>query len=221
MLALGLSQGARTRARRQRIALVRGDAMRLPGRRRIVDAATVAFGIRNVQRPEVGVRGASRVLRPGGRLAILEFGVPRIPGFAALYHWYSRTCCPLIGRLISGHAGAYTYLPASVGAFPPPAEFVDILSMPDLRRSRGPADLRDRLSLYGASRAPTAIGRLTLRCSSTVSYMPEARSRVIIALVGHLIHFDFDDRYRDEQSSAAPSPGARRVLSVDHRARHS
>lgn len=111
----------------KRIALVRGDAMRLPARDQTADAATVAFGIRNVQRPEIACAEMARVLRRGGRLAILEFGVPRIPGVSALYLWYFRSVLPLIGRLISGHTGAYSYLPASVGTFPPPSEFMTLL----------------------------------------------------------------------------------------------
>jgi demethylmenaquinone methyltransferase/2-methoxy-6-polyprenyl-1,4-benzoquinol methylase len=111
----------------KRIALVRGDAMRLPARDQTADAATVAFGIRNVQRPEIACAEMARVLRRGGRLAILEFGVPKIPGVSALYLWYFRRVLPLIGRLISGHTGAYSYLPASVGTFPPPSEFMTLL----------------------------------------------------------------------------------------------
>jgi demethylmenaquinone methyltransferase/2-methoxy-6-polyprenyl-1,4-benzoquinol methylase len=126
MLALGrrkVHAAGKTRS----IALVRGDAMRLPVGDRVADATTVAFGIRNVQRPEVACAEMARVLRPGGRLAILEFGVPNIPGVSALYLWYFRRILPLIGRMISGHSGAYTYLPASVGTFPPPAEFMTLL----------------------------------------------------------------------------------------------
>ena len=126
MLTLGLRK-VHAANQGRRIVLIRGDAMRLPARDRSADAATVAFGIRNVQRPEVACAEMARVLRSGGRLAILEFGVPRIPGVSALYLWYFRRVLPLIGRMISGHTAAYAYLPASVGTFPPPAEFMTIL----------------------------------------------------------------------------------------------
>jgi demethylmenaquinone methyltransferase/2-methoxy-6-polyprenyl-1,4-benzoquinol methylase len=126
MLTLGLRK-VHSAGRAGRILLVRGDAMRLPVGDRVADATTVAFGIRNVQRPEVACAEMARVLRTGGRLAILEFGVPRIPGVSTMYLWYFRRVLPLIGRLISGHSGAYTYLPASVGTFPPPAEFMTLL----------------------------------------------------------------------------------------------
>jgi demethylmenaquinone methyltransferase / 2-methoxy-6-polyprenyl-1,4-benzoquinol methylase len=126
MLTLGLRK-VRVTNQAKRIVLVRGDAMRLPAQDRSADAATVAFGIRNVQQPEVACAEMARVLRAGGRLAILEFGVPKIPGVSALYLWYFRHVLPLIGRMISGHNGAYSYLPASVGTFPPPAEFMTLL----------------------------------------------------------------------------------------------
>jgi demethylmenaquinone methyltransferase/2-methoxy-6-polyprenyl-1,4-benzoquinol methylase len=109
------------------VALARGDAMRLPVPDACAEAVTISFGIRNVQRPEVACCEMARVLKSGGRLAILEFGVPRIPGVSALYLWYFRRVLPMIGRMISGHSAAYTYLPASVGTFPPPAEFMTIL----------------------------------------------------------------------------------------------
>jgi demethylmenaquinone methyltransferase / 2-methoxy-6-polyprenyl-1,4-benzoquinol methylase len=126
MLARGLTK-VRAAGEGRQIALVRGDAMSLPIPTAVADAVTISFGIRNVQRPDVACREMARVLRPGGRLAILEFGMPRIPGVSALYSWYFRRMLPLIGRMISGHSGAYTYLPASVGSFPPPADFMTIL----------------------------------------------------------------------------------------------
>ena len=110
-----------------RIALLLGDATRLPVRNGSVDAATAAFGIRNVERPEAAVAEMARALRPGGRLAILEFGVPRIPGISTLYLWYFKYLLPLVGRSVSGHDAAYSYLPQSVGTFPPPEQFVTIL----------------------------------------------------------------------------------------------
>ena len=122
-----------------RIILLRGDATSLPSASGCVDGVTVAFGIRNVQRPEVACREMARVLKPGGRLAILEFGEPRLPGLAALYRWYFRNVLPLIGRLVSGHGIAYSYLPESVSTFPPPevfsgmlrdAGFVDVRAVP-------------------------------------------------------------------------------------------
>jgi len=110
-----------------RITLVRGDATRLPLRDETVDVATIAFGIRNVERPEFACAEVARVMRRGGRLAILEFGVPRLPGLSTLYLWYFKYLLPAVGRMVSGHTAAYSYLPASVGTFPPPHEFVTIL----------------------------------------------------------------------------------------------
>jgi demethylmenaquinone methyltransferase/2-methoxy-6-polyprenyl-1,4-benzoquinol methylase len=154
MLALGLRK-VRAAGESGRIMLLRGDAMRLPAADRSVDAATIAFGIRNVQRPDVACAEIARVLRPGGRLAILEFGVPRIPGIRPVYLWYFTHVLPRIGRAISGHDAAYSYLPASVGTFAPPAQFVETL------RRAGFSDVRaDPLTfgivyLYTARRAAT------------------------------------------------------------------
>ena len=107
----------------RRIRVVRGDAARIPLADRSCDAVTIAFGIRNVAQPEQALLEIARVMRPGGRLAILEFGQPRIPGIRTLYSWYFRYLLPLVGRLVSKHQSAYSYLPASVGTFPPPSAF--------------------------------------------------------------------------------------------------
>jgi demethylmenaquinone methyltransferase/2-methoxy-6-polyprenyl-1,4-benzoquinol methylase len=110
-----------------RIRLIRGDAARIPLLDEKCDAATVAFGIRNVAEPERALAEISRILRPGARLAILEFGQPRIPGIRTLYSWYFRYLLPLVGRFVSRHQSAYSYLPASVGTFPAPAEFARMI----------------------------------------------------------------------------------------------
>ena len=67
------------------------------------------------------------MVRPGGRIAILEFGMPTLPGLAPLYRWYFRRVLPWVGRCVSRHGSAYAYLPASVGAFPSGNEFRRLL----------------------------------------------------------------------------------------------
>jgi demethylmenaquinone methyltransferase/2-methoxy-6-polyprenyl-1,4-benzoquinol methylase len=126
MLKLGLKK---VRAARPggRVTLARGDAMRLPLGTAAADAAVISFGIRNVQRPEVAVDELSRVLRSGGRLAVLEFGLPSSRVFRRLYLWYANRLLPAVGRLISRHASAYEYLPESVSRFPPPEAFGRLL----------------------------------------------------------------------------------------------
>ena len=127
MLAVGRAK-IRTAGLSSRVQLVRGDAMRLPVGDASVDALTIAFGIRNVQVTEAACLEMLRVLRPGGRLAILEFGLPHAPGLRQIYSWYFLRVLPRIGSLVSRHGGAYSYLPASVGAFPWGQEFADLLT---------------------------------------------------------------------------------------------
>ena len=110
-----------------RVRLVRGDATAVPLPDASVDAAMVAFGIRNVIDPARACAEMRRVLRPGGRLAILEFGAPRLPGIRALYLAYFRYLLPVIGRAFSRHRDAYSYLPASVIEFPVGAAFARVL----------------------------------------------------------------------------------------------
>ncbi len=107
----------RRRGLDDRIRLARGDATRLPVADGTFDAAMVAFGIRNVVDPGAGLREMRRALRPGGRLVILEFGFPKIPGIRAAYKAYFTHVLPRVGRAVSRHGEAYTYLPASVADF--------------------------------------------------------------------------------------------------------
>ncbi len=109
------------------VQLIRGDAVHLPFAGGTVDAATMAFGIRNVERPEEACREIARVLGPGGRLVILEFSLPRAPVVRGLYLWYFRRVLPIVGRAVSKHPSAYTYLPLSVAEFPAPPVFVQQL----------------------------------------------------------------------------------------------
>jgi demethylmenaquinone methyltransferase/2-methoxy-6-polyprenyl-1,4-benzoquinol methylase len=110
-----------------RIAMVRGDATRIPLGDRSVDAVTIGFGIRNVEQMDAACAELHRVLKIGGRLAILEFAVPDVPVFREIYGWYTSRVLPAIGRALSRNDSAYAYLPASITAFATPDEFVTIL----------------------------------------------------------------------------------------------
>ena len=126
MLALGQGK-VRKAGLASRIHLVRGDATAMPLPDQSFDAATVAFGIRNVVDAEMACREFHRVLRPNARFAVLEFGSPPLAWLRALYFWYFKRVLPRIGRLVSRHGEAYSYLPASVIEFPTGDAFVAIL----------------------------------------------------------------------------------------------
>jgi demethylmenaquinone methyltransferase / 2-methoxy-6-polyprenyl-1,4-benzoquinol methylase len=126
MLRIGLEKIRRIGLDR-RIALVRGDATRIPLADGTVDAITIAFGIRNVDDVTAACREMRRVLKPGGRVAVLEFSVPTRPLIGSAYLWYLHRVLPRIGRMISRHRDAYRYLSDSIDAFAVPAEFVKIL----------------------------------------------------------------------------------------------
>jgi demethylmenaquinone methyltransferase / 2-methoxy-6-polyprenyl-1,4-benzoquinol methylase len=138
-----------------RVRFVRGDAMRLPVVESCADGATIAFGIRNVQDPAAACAELLRVLRPGGRLAILEFGLPALPALRPLYLWYFRHILPRIGRVVSRHSAAYSYLPESVGAFPWGEEFVTILRQAGFDDARSQPLTFGVVYLYTATKGKT------------------------------------------------------------------
>jgi demethylmenaquinone methyltransferase/2-methoxy-6-polyprenyl-1,4-benzoquinol methylase len=110
------------------IQLETGDSENLRFADDSFDAVTVAFGVRNFENLEKGLAEMRRVLRPGGRLVVLEFSKPHIFPFKQLYNAYFRYALPLIGRLTSRDMRAYTYLFESVQAFPEGQAFTHILS---------------------------------------------------------------------------------------------
>ncbi len=112
----------------QIITLETGDSENLHFADAAFDAVTVAFGVRNFENLEKGLAEMLRVLRPGGKVVILEFSRPHLFPFKQLYNTYFKYVLPLIGRLTSRDMRAYTYLFESVQAFPEGDQFLQILS---------------------------------------------------------------------------------------------
>ncbi len=108
----------KVRATRLPVTLLAGDALNMPFADARFDAVTIAFGLRNVADVPVGLREIFRLLKPGGRAAVLEFSQPVIPGFRELFNWYFTRILPVIGGAVSGSSFAYDYLPDSVKRFP-------------------------------------------------------------------------------------------------------
>jgi len=127
VVGLDFSERMLERARRKAPELewVQGDVLALPFEDASFDAAVVGFGVRNVDDLEAALRELRRVLRPGGRLGILEITTPRGPLKLFYRLWFDRIV-PLLGRLLPG-GDAYTYLPASVRRFPGPEELAELL----------------------------------------------------------------------------------------------
>lgn len=105
-----------------------GDSENLPFEENKFDAVIVAFGVRNFENLEKGLAEMHRVLKPGGRVVVLEFSKPRAFPFKQLYNFYFKFILPKIGRMVSKDPAAYTYLPESVQAFPDGNDFLNILN---------------------------------------------------------------------------------------------
>jgi demethylmenaquinone methyltransferase/2-methoxy-6-polyprenyl-1,4-benzoquinol methylase len=117
MLEVGRSK-VRAKDLEGRVRLDLGDGEQLPYEESSFGAVTVAFGVRNFENLEQGLRDMRRVLEPGGTLAVLEFSQPTAWPLRSLYLFYFKNILPRIGRMVSKDASAYTYLPNSVQAFP-------------------------------------------------------------------------------------------------------
>lgn len=115
------------------VSPVCGDTLLLPFPDRTFHGATVGFGVRNLADLDRGFREFHRVLRPGARLVVLEFTVPPNPLVRGFYHFYFHHILPLVGRIVSGHPWAYTYLPESVKEFPGPRELAEKMAAAGFR----------------------------------------------------------------------------------------
>jgi len=109
---------AQTKHGAEGIPFVEADAMELPFADASFDALTIAFGLRNLPNVDRGLAEMFRVIKPRGRLVVLEFSSPVVPGFRQVFNFYFAQVLPRIGGLVSGSRAAYTYLPASVAKFP-------------------------------------------------------------------------------------------------------
>lgn len=109
------------------VPFIEGDALSLPFRDRSFEAAAIAFGLRNLTDVEAGFRELLRVLKPGGKVIVLEFSKPKTPVLRSLFRIYFTRVLPLFGGLISGSRSAYQYLPESVSRFPDQTELASIM----------------------------------------------------------------------------------------------
>jgi demethylmenaquinone methyltransferase/2-methoxy-6-polyprenyl-1,4-benzoquinol methylase len=100
------------------VPYIEGDALSLPFADESFDAVTIAFGLRNVANWQDGLRELRRILKRGGKLVVLEFSAPVIPGFKQVFWFYFKNILPSIGDTVSGTSGAYNYLSESVSRFP-------------------------------------------------------------------------------------------------------
>ena len=120
----------------ERVTLEAGDAETAVAAAGSVDVVTVAFGVRNFGDLDAGLREMARTIKPGGKVVVLEFSRPRNRLFRALYEFYTYKILPRIGGMVSKDKRAYEYLPASVGEFPAPKEFMAMMERAGFRECR-------------------------------------------------------------------------------------
>jgi demethylmenaquinone methyltransferase/2-methoxy-6-polyprenyl-1,4-benzoquinol methylase len=131
------------RVKSPRLAPVTADALELPFSTAQFDGVMVGWGVRNLTDLDAGLAETARVMTPGARLVILEMALPSRPWLRSIYQFYFRRVLPRLGRLISKHRTAYTWLPESTQAFPGPAEFAHRLA------AQGFVDVQYRLLMGG------------------------------------------------------------------------
>jgi len=126
MLAVG-QEKIKKKNLTDKIELQLGDSENLAFADNTFDGTMAAFGVRNFENLPKGLSEMYRVLKPGGRIVVLEFSKPRAFPFKQVYNFYFKNILPVFGKLISKDQAAYTYLPESVQAFPDGQEFINIL----------------------------------------------------------------------------------------------
>ena len=119
-----------------RIELIHGDAQNIPFDKASFDLVTMSFGIRNVPDASQCLKDAFRVLKPGGRMIVMEFALPRNKLFRGLHLFYLRNLLPIVGRLLSGHDIAYRYLNETIEQFPYGDAFVGLMNDAGFKNSR-------------------------------------------------------------------------------------
>ena len=127
MLEIGKSKIAKLNLS-NKIQLLNGDSAAIPFADNSFDAVTVAFGVRNFEYLEKGLSEIRRVLKPGGKLVVLEFSRPKVGAVKWFYNLYMRIVAPNMGKLFSKNAGAYKYLDESIKKFPEGKNFINILT---------------------------------------------------------------------------------------------
>lgn len=127
MLALA-SRKIAGRLEDRKVFLLGADGLLLPFGNGAFDGVVSAFVLRNLADASRGLREMRRVLKPGGVLGVLDFGIPRAPVVRSIYRFYFKRVLPVVGTAVSGIRGPYQYLPASVESFPPPKELCRLAS---------------------------------------------------------------------------------------------
>jgi demethylmenaquinone methyltransferase / 2-methoxy-6-polyprenyl-1,4-benzoquinol methylase len=133
------------------IELLNGDSETINFNDNTFDAVTVAFGVRNFQNLEKGLSEIKRVLKPGGKLVVLEFSRPKLPGVKSLYNLYMKIVAPNMGKLFSKNRNAYKYLDESIKKFPEGKNFTSIL---------------DNLAYKNTYCKPLSLGICTIYCGT-------------------------------------------------------